>query len=376
MAQLKYMRRRLISYLLFLYSLGQAPARQCALNAGVPNSVPCTTVNKVCASGMKAMILAAQTIQTGNGDLVIAGGTESMSNTPHYVPSSRTGSKFGPITLVDGVEKDGLTDAYSRDHMGIQAELCASTHSLSREDQDAYAISTIKKAQHAQKANLFAPEIAPVTIPGARGKPPTVVSQDEKPLAPLNEDKVRSLKPAFKTDGTGTVTPANASPLNDGAAAILLASEAFVQSHPDIKPLAKILGYADAACAPERFTTAPALAIPKALTHAGVDVADVAAYEVNEAFSAVALANGKLLSLAPEKINKHGGAVALGHPLGCSGARIVVTLLGVLREEDGSEGKIGVAGICNGGGGASAVVVQNLQGKPTAVNGSGSNGSS
>ena len=283
-----------------------------------------------------------------------------MSNVPHYLPNSRTGTKYGDITMVDGLNKDGLTDAYSHDHMGLQAELCASTHSLSREEQDTFAISSIKKAQHATKASLFAPEIAPITIPGPRGKPPTTVSQDEKALAPLNEEKIRSLKPAFKTDGTGTVTAPNASPLSDGAAAVVLVSEAFLESHKGLQPLGKILGYGDAATSPEKFTTAPSLAIPKALAHAGVDLANVSAIELNEAFSAVGLANTKLLGLDPSKVNVHGGAVALGHPLGCSGARIVVTLLGVLREQ-GPTAKLGVAGICNGGGGASALVVENMQ---------------
>lgn len=327
------------------------------------------------------MILGAQSIQTGTNSCVLAGGAESMSNVPHYLPGGRSGgTKYGGITLVDGLDKDGLTDAYSHEHMGIQGELCASTHSLTREDQDTYAINTIKKAQHAANAGLFAPEIAPVTVPGAgRGAAPTTVSQDEKPQQALNESKIRSLKPAFKTDGTGTVTAPNASPLSDGAAAVILVSEAFLQSHPGLVPLARIMGYADAACAPERFTTAPSLAIPKALAHAGLptdtagsEAAGVAAYEINEAFSAVALANTKILGIDPAKVNIHGGAVALGHPLGCSGARIVVTLLGVLRElgKQGNPAKIGVAGICNGGGGASALVVENLQGADHA----GSNG--
>ena len=323
---------------------------------------------------MKAIILAAQAIQSGNASCVLAGGTESMSNVPHYLPNSRSGTKFGDWTMIDGLNKDGLSDAYSHEHMGLQGELCASTHSLSREDQDSFAISTITRAQHATNSSLFAPEISPVTIPGAKGKPPTIVSKDEKTLTPLNESKLRSLKPSFKSaDAGGSVTPANASPLSDGAAAVILVSESFLSSHSDIKPLAKILGYADAACEPERFTTAPSLAIPKALTHAGGHIKDddIAAYEINEAFAAVALANTKILKLDPKKVNVHGGAVALGHPLGASGARIVVTLLGVLRE---AKGKIGVAGICNGGGGASALVLENLQ-DTSAANGTTSNGS-
>ena len=289
-----------------------------------------------------------------------------MSNAPHYLPTSRTGVKFGNVELVDGLIKDGLTDAYSKEHMGMQGELCASDHGFGRKEQDDYAIRTIKKAQHAQQTGIFAKEVVPVVLPGAKGKPGLTVDKDEKPQMPLNEEKMRAMKPAFKTDGSGTVTAPNASPLNDGAAAVVLVSEDFLQSHPDIKPLAKILGWGDAACAPEKFTTAPSLAIPKALKHAGVhDIKEVDAFEINEAFSVVALANMKLLGIGEEKVNLHGGAVALGHPLGCSGARITTTLLGVMREQGG---KIGVAGICNGGGGASALVIENLQGK-VAVNG-------
>lgn len=241
--------------------------------------------------------------------------------------------------------------------MGLQAEECSKDHSIPREDQDAYAIRSIQKAQKATKDGLFAPEIAPVEIPGARGKPATVVDKDEKPLLPLNEEKLKGMKAAFITDGSGTVTAPNASPLSDGAAALILVSESFLKAH-DLKPLAKIMGWGDAAQKPSKFTTAPSLAIPKALSHAGVSAKDVDAFEINEAFSVVALANLKLLGLGEEKVNLHGGAVALGHPLGCSGARIVVSLLGVLRE---NKGKIGAVGICNGGGGASALVVENLQ---------------
>ena len=342
-------------------SLGQAPARQCALGAGMPDSTVCTTVNKVCASSLKAIVLAAQTIMTGNASVVIAGGTESMSNCPHYLPTLRQGSKFGNAILVDGVLKDGLTDAYSDEHMGLQGEECASDHGFDRASQDEYAIRSIKKAQKANENGLFAQEIAPVSVPGPRGKPPTVVSKDEKPGMPLNVEKLKSMKPAFKSDGTGTVTAPNASPLSDGAAAVVLVSEEFMKTH-SVTPLAKILGWGDAAQKPSKFTTAPALAIPKALKHAHVNIDDVDAFEINEAFSVVALANLKLLGLTEEKVNLHGGAVALGHPLGCSGARIVTTLLGVLRENGG---KIGCAGICNGGGGASALVIENLQGKET-----------
>ncbi|KAL8766930.1 MAG: hypothetical protein Q9209_006411 [Squamulea sp. 1 TL-2023] len=338
-------------------NLGQNPARQCALNAGLRDSTVCTTVNKVCASGTKAIILAAQTIMTGNASCVVAGGTESMSNVPHYLPTLRKGSKYGNDTLVDGLLKDGLTDAYSSEHMGLAAEECSKDHSIPREDQDAYAIRSIQKAQQATSSGAFGKEICPVEIPGPKGKPSTIVDNDEKPSIPLNEEKLRGMRPAFITDGSGTVTAPNASPLSDGASALVLVSEPFMKTH-SLKPLAKILGWGDAAQKPSKFTTAPALAIPKALSHAGVKAEDVDAYEINEAFSVVALANLKLLGLGEEKVNLHGGAVALGHPLGCSGARIVTTLLGVLREKGG---RIGCVGICNGGGGASALVVENLQ---------------
>ncbi|KAI4102579.1 MAG: hypothetical protein LQ339_004596 [Xanthoria mediterranea] len=338
-------------------NLGQNPARQCAINAGLGDSTVCTTVNKVCASGTKAIILAAQTIMTGNASCVVAGGTESMSNVPHYLPTLRKGSKYGNDTLVDGLLKDGLTDAYSSQHMGLQGEECAKDHSISREDQDAYAIRSIQKAQAATSSGAFKQEICPVEIPGPKGKPATVVDKDEKVSMPLNEEKLKSMRPAFITDGSGTVTAPNASPLSDGAAALVLVSEPFLKSH-DLKPLAKILGWGDAAQKPSKFTTAPALAIPKALSHAGIRKEEVDVFEINEAFSVVALANMKLLGVSEDKVNLHGGAVAMGHPLGCSGARIVTTLLGVLREKGG---KIGCVGICNGGGGASALVVENLQ---------------
>ncbi|OAA54141.1 acetyl-acetyltransferase [Niveomyces insectorum RCEF 264] len=336
-------------------NLGQAPARQCALNAGLPNKVVCTTVNKVCASGLKAIILGAQTIMTGNASIVVAGGTESMSNTPHYLPSLRTGSKYGNATLVDGVLNDGLTDAASRDHMGLQAELCSDDHSISREAQDEYAIRTYQRAQAATEAGVFASEIVPIDVPGPRGKPGVRVDRDEE-VKNLNVDKLRTVRPAFKPSG-GTVTAANAAPINDGAAAVVLVSEAKLKEL-GLTPLAKILGWGDAAREPERFTTAPSLAIPKAIAHAGLTPADVDYYEINEAFSVVSLANIKLLGLDVDRVNVYGGAVAIGHPLGCSGARIVATLTTVLREK---KGKIGVAGICNGGGGASALVIENLQ---------------
>lgn len=295
---------------------------------------------------------------TGNASVIVAGGTESMSNAPHYLPTLRSGSKFGNATLIDGLLRDGLTDAYSNEHMGLQGEECAADHSISRADQDAYAIRTIQKAQHALKSGLFEPEIAPVSIPPARGKgAPTVVSLDEKPQTPLNIDKIHAMKPAFITDGSGTVTAPNASPLSDGAAAVVLVSESYLKSH-SLTPIARILGWGEAAQKPSKFTTSPALAIPKALKHAQVDMDAIDAFEINEAFSVVALANMKLLGLTEDKVNLHGGAVALGHPLGCSGARIVTTLLGVLRER---KGRLGCAGICNGGGGASALVLESLQ---------------
>ncbi|KAK5124162.1 hypothetical protein LTR85_001865 [Meristemomyces frigidus] len=350
-------------------NLGQNPARQCTIRAGLSESTVATTVNKVCASSVKAMAMGAMTILTGTADVVVAGGAESMSNAPHYLPNMRTGAKFGNQTLVDGVLKDGLTDAYKNEHMGLQGEECAADHGFNREEQDEYCIRSYKKAQYAAESGWFGEEIAPVTIPGARGKPDTKVDKDDEPKN-FNESKTRSLKPSFKTDGSGTVTAANASPLSDGGAAVVLASEEYVQKH-NLKPIAKILGWGDAAQNPSKFTTAPALAIPKALKHAGVKQEDVDAFEINEAFSVVALANMKLLGISEDKVNLHGGAVALGHPLGASGARIVTTLLGVLREK---KGKIGCAGICNGGGGASAIVIESLESNGAQTN--GVNGSS
>ncbi|QIW96345.1 hypothetical protein AMS68_001863 [Peltaster fructicola] len=336
-------------------NLGQNPARQCTIHAGLPEATVATTVNKVCASSIKALAIGAQTILTGTAEVVVAGGTESMSNTPHYLATLRNGAKFGNQELVDGVLKDGLTDAYKSEHMGLQGEECAADHGFGREEQDEYCIRSYKKAQQAQAEGWFAEEIAPVTIPGIRGKPDTVVDKDDEPKN-FNESKTKTLKASFKKDGT--VTAANASPLSDGAAALVLASEAYVKKH-NLKPIAKILGWGDAAHNPSKFTTAPALAIPKALKHAGVSAEQIDVYEINEAFSVVALANMKLLGIKEDKVNLHGGAVALGHPLGASGARIVTTLLGVLRQKGG---KIGCAGICNGGGGASAIVIEKLDG--------------
>ncbi|KAJ5577794.1 Acetyl-CoA acetyltransferase IB [Penicillium hispanicum] len=335
--------------------VGQNPARQCAIGAGLQESTVCTTVNKVCASGLKAVILGAQTIMTGNADVVVAGGTESMSNTPHYLPNLRTGAKYGNQNLVDGIMKDGLMDAYGKQElMGLQAEECAQDHDFSREQQDNYAIRTYEKAQAAQKAGVFDYEIAPIEIPGFRGKPGVTVSQDDEPKN-LNPDKLRAMKPAF-IPGSGTVTAPNSSPLNDGAAAVVLVSEAKVKQL-GLKPVAKIRGWGDAAQQPNKFTTAPALAMPKALKHAGVTQESIDAFEINEAFSVVALANMKLLGLSEDKVNIHGGAVAIGHPLGASGARILATLIGVLKAK---QGKLGCVGICNGGGGASALVIESL----------------
>jgi acetyl-CoA C-acetyltransferase len=310
-------------------------------------------VNKVCASSLKAIILGAQNIMLGTSSIVVAGGAESMSNTPHYLPTLRNGAKYGDQTLLDGVLKDGLTDSFKKEHMGLQAELCAADNSLTREDQDNYAVETYKKAQKATEAGLFK-EIVPVTVPGPRGKPPVVVSTDDE-VKNLNESKLRAMRPAFKSDGS--VTAPNAAPINDGGAAVVLVSEAKLKEL-NLTPIAKILGWGDAEREPERFTVAPALAIPKAIKHAGLTEKDVDYYEINEAFSVVALANLKILGLDAEKVNVYGGSVAIGHPLGCSGARIVTTLTSVLSER---KAKIGVAGICNGGGGASALVVENLQ---------------
>ncbi|KAK7404007.1 erg10, acetyl-CoA C-acetyltransferase [Neonectria punicea] len=334
--------------------LGQGPARQCAIGAGLPQKTIATTVNKVCASSLKAIILGAQNIMLGTSDIVVAGGTESMSNAPHYLPNLRTGAKYGDQTLVDGVLRDGLTDAYNKkEHMGLSGELCAQDYELTREAQDEYAINSYKKAQAATEAGLFT-EIVPVEVSGGRGKPAIKIDRDDE-VKNLNEAKLKAMRPAFKSDGT--VTAPNAAPINDGAAAVVLASEAKVKEL-GLKPIAKILGWGDAEREPERFTVAPALAIPKAIKHAGLKPEQIEYYEINEAFSVVALANLKILALNPETVNVYGGAVAIGHPLGCSGARIVTTLTSVLKEK---KAKIGAVGICNGGGGASALVIESLQ---------------
>ncbi|KAJ3254267.1 erg10, acetyl-CoA C-acetyltransferase [Chytriomyces hyalinus] len=335
--------------------LGQNPARQAAIGAGLPNTVVASTVGKVCASGMKSIAFATQAIKAGDAEIVVAGGMESMGNTPYYLPKQRWGSKFGNMEIADGIVKDGLTDAYSNFLMGNAAELCADKYGFSRTDQDDYAISSYQKAQAATANGSFAEEIIPVEIAGARGKPGKVVSTDDE-VANLNIEKLRAMKPAFKTDGTGTVTAPNSSPLSDGAAAVVLVSRAKMQEL-GLTPLAIIRANADAAHEPEFFTTAPSKAVPVALKKAGLGIEHVDFFELNEAFSVVALANAKILNLQAEKVNVNGGAVAMGHPLGCSGARVVVTLLSTLKAKGG---KIGCAGICNGGGGASAIVIERV----------------
>jgi len=331
--------------------LGQAPATQVSLRAGLPSSTPTTSVNKVCASGMKTVMFGAQSIALGQNAVVVAGGFESMSNTPYYLPRVRQGLGLGHGVVEDGIIKDGLWDAHDNHHMGNAAEVCAKQFGFTRKQQDDFALETFRRAQEAQAAGKFAAEIAPVTltIKGVE----TVVSEDEGPRK-LRKDKVPTLKPAFAKEGT--VTAANSSSLNDGAAAIVLASAEYAQSK-GLKPLARILGYADAQQLPVEFTTAPAKAIPLALARAGISLEQVDAFEINEAFAVVALANQKLLGLDSSKLNVNGGAVALGHPIGASGARIIGTLVEVLRQ---NKGKYGVASICNGGGGASAIVVELL----------------
>ena len=332
-------------------NVGQAPATQAAKFAGLPD-VPSTTINKVCASGAKAIMLAAQSIALGENDIVVAGGMESMSNVPFYLDKARNGYRLGHGQIIDGLVKDGLWDVYNDYHMGSAAELCAEECGFSREEQDAFAISSYKRSQAAQTAGKFDAEIIAVEVKDRKGDL-TLIDKDEEPFT-VKFDKIAGLKPVFKKDGT--VTAANASTLNDGAAALVLMS-ADKAKEMGLKPLARILSYADAQQAPEWFTTAPAKAIPLALKRAGKGLADVDYFEINEAFSVVSLANNKELDLDNEKVNIHGGAVSLGHPLGASGARIVVTLISVLSQ---NKGKIGVAGICNGGGGASAMVIENL----------------
>ena len=331
--------------------VGQAPARQAALFAGLSNEVAATTINKVCASGMKAVMLASQSIQCGDADIVIAGGMENMSLIPHYM-HLRSGVKFGPSTMVDGMQKDGLTDAYDNNAMGVSADLCAQEYQITREEQDAFAVESYQRATNAWNSGKFDKEVIPVPVPQRKGDP-IFVSKDEE-YTNVNIDRIPSLNPVFTKDGT--VTAANASTINDGAAAILLMSkEKAIEL--GLKPLAYIRGYADAAQEPKWFTTSPAKALPKALQKAGIPLDEVDYFEFNEAFSVVGLANAKILGLDSAKINVNGGAVSLGHPLGCSGARIIVTLLHVLEQNNG---KIGAAAICNGGGGASAIVIERI----------------
>ncbi len=332
--------------------VGQAPARQAALVAGLGQNVPCTTVNKVCASGMKSIMLGAQTILAGDNHIVVVGGMESMSQVPHYL-DGRNGTKFGNITMLDGITKDGLLDVYSKTPMGTCAELCAKEYNITREDQDNFAVDSYKKATEAWKSGKYSNEVVPVSVPQRKGDP-ILVSEDEE-YKNVQLDKIPTLRPAF--DKEGTITAANASKLNDGASALILASEEAVEKY-GLKPIAKIVSYADAAQAPEWFTTAPSIAVPIALDKAGLKTADVDFWELNEAFSVVGLANTKILGLDPSKVDVNGGAVALGHPLGNSGSRIIVTLINVLKQNNA---KIGGAGICNGGGGASAMIIENIQ---------------
>lgn len=328
---------------------GQAPARQAAIYAGIPNTVPCTTVNKVCASGMKSIMQAAQSIALGENSIVVAGGMENMSLIPHYA-YLRSGTKFGPATLLDGMQKDGLVDAYDQNAMGVCADACATKYEFSREDQDAYAIQSYQRSANAWKAGKFKNEVVPVEVPQRRGEP-IIVDEDEE-YKNVMLDKIPSLRPAFTKEGT--VTAANASTINDGAAAMVLMSEEKAKEL-GLKPLATIKGYADAAQEPEWFTTAPAKALPRALDRAGVSIGDIDYFEFNEAFAVVGLANIKLLGLDDSNVNVNGGAVSLGHPLGCSGARITITLLNILEQHNA---KLGAAAICNGGGGASAIVLE------------------
>lgn len=333
-------------------NLGQAPARQAAKFAGLPDEVPATTVNKVCASGMKAIMQGAQSIMLGDNDVVIAGGMESMSQVPFYSENIRWGNKYGNVSMIDGLAKDGLTDVYHNYAMGNAADMCAKECNISREDQDAFAIESYKRSAAAWAAGKFAAEVIPVNVTGRKGDV-IVVSEDEE-YKNVNFDKVAGLRPAFSKEGT--VTAANASTMNDGAAAVLLMSKEKMESL-GLKPIAKIRGYADAEQAPEWFTTTPSKALPKAVAKAGLKMTDLEYVELNEAFSVVGIVNSQKMSLDPSKVNVHGGAVSLGHPLGCSGARIIVTLINVLAQHNA---KIGGAGICNGGGGASAMVIEKL----------------
>ena len=333
-------------------NLGQAPARQAAKFAGLPNEVNCTTVNKVCASGMKAIAQAAQSIMLGDASVVVAGGMESMSNVPFYVDSLRWGNKYGNTQMIDGLAKDGLTDVYDGKAMGNAAEMCASTCGVSREEQDAFAIESYKRSQAAVNGGKFEQEIIPVAIPQRSGDP-LIFAKDEEPFN-VKFDKIPALKGAFVKDGT--VTAANASTMNDGASALVLMSKEKAEEL-GVKPIAKIVSYADAEQAPEWFTTTPSLAVPKAVAKAGLKMEDIAYWELNEAFSVVGIENTRRMKLDPAKVNVNGGAVSIGHPLGCSGARIIVTLVNVLKQNNA---RYGAAGICNGGGGASAMVIESI----------------
>jgi len=330
--------------------LGQAPARQAALNGGLPHKVICTTVNKVCASGMKTIAQAAQSILLGDADIIIAGGMESMSNVPFYNTHQRWGNKYGDTTMLDGLAKDGLVDVYDKVAMGNFADLCATEHAISRIDQDAFAMSSYQKSQAATEKGLFKEEIVSITIPQKKGEP-IVIDKDEEPFN-VKFDKIAQLNPAFTKEGT--VTAANASTMNDGAAAILLMSGEKMKAL-GLKPMAKVVSYADAEQDPKWFTTAPSLALPKALAKANLSIDHIDFFEFNEAFSVVGIVNTQLLKIDPAKVNIHGGAVSLGHPLGCSGARIVVTLAHILQN---TQKQFGAAAICNGGGGASAIIIE------------------
>ncbi|PCH94585.1 MAG: acetyl-CoA C-acyltransferase [Bacteroidetes bacterium] len=332
--------------------VGQAPARQAAILAGIPDTVPATTVNKVCASGMKSIMLAAQSIALGDNEIVVAGGMENMSNVPYYLAKARTGYRLGDGAIIDGLVFDGLTDVYSGEHMGNAAELCARERNISREDQDAFAIQSYERSGTAWEAGKYSDEVVPVEVPQRRGDP-VVVSEDEE-YKNVKMEKIPNLKPVFQKEGT--VTAANASTINDGAAALVLMS-ADKAKELGLTPIAKIRSYADAAHQPEWFTTAPSKALPKAVEKAGLSLEDIEYFELNEAFAVVGLVNCQEMNLDNEKVNVNGGAVSLGHPLGCSGARIIVTLINVLKQNNA---KLGAAGICNGGGGASAMVIETL----------------
>lgn len=332
-------------------NLGQAPARQASMLAGLPENVIATTINKVCASGMKAIAIAAQSIMLGDADIIVAGGMESMSNVPYYSPKLRWGNKYGDVNLVDGLAKDGLTDVYNNYAMGNAAELCAKECNISRNEQDAFAIESYTRSQQAWNNGKFNDEVVPVEIPQRKGAP-VLFAKDEEPFN-VKFDKIPELKPAFQKDGT--VTAANASTMNDGAAAVVLISKEKADEL-NIKPLAIIKSFADAEQAPEWFTTTPSLAVPKAIEKAGLSIAEIDYFELNEAFSVVGIANTQKMGLDASKVNVHGGAVSIGHPLGCSGARIIITLLNVLKQNNA---RLGAAGICNGGGGASAMVIEN-----------------